>query len=99
MVLGPGHLKAQPQSLQSPPAGLNADRHAPTVADAGGDLRAGPEAAVVGPTLEGLEQRGLLFGGKLGLTAVVETPLIGQAIGSIGIPPWMMRTQAGVRPS
>ncbi len=72
---------------QPAPAGLGADDHAPTVADEGGDLRAGPEPAVIGAALQRLEQRRLLLGRELGSATVGPGAAIDQAGGPLGIPP------------
>ena len=85
-VPGPGHLGAEPQTVQPPPAGLDADGRAPAVAGVGGHLRAGPEPAVVGPAPQRPEQRGLLLIREPGPATAAGGPAVGQAGGSLGVP-------------
>src|SRR5262249_49089126 len=83
----PGHLRAQAQAGQPPPPGLGAAGPAPAVPAVSGALRPGPQPAVRGAALQRLEQRGLLLGRQLGPAAAAGDPAVGQAPGSLRVPP------------
>jgi hypothetical protein len=85
-VLRSGHLEAETQAAQPFPAGLLADRDAPTRAHIRGDLRSRPQTAIGRRLLNRRPQVDLLIAGEFVLAAVDRDATIAQPVGPVGVP-------------